>query len=507
MKEILLINPNMMKPPVAPIAIDYLASALQAAGFGVRFLDLPFEQNIEAALRASLKDEPLYVGMTIRNIDDSYFATRDFCLARIKPLVGLIQESTSAPVVIGGVGYSIFPIEALEYLGADYGVHGDGEVAAVCLARALSGRESVASVGGLVWKEGGRYIRNNAAPMGLAAYDLSSRETVENLRYLREGGMVGFETKRGCPCSCSYCADPLAKGSTCRLRPPAQVAQELAGLAARGVTHFHTCDSEFNVPRAHAADVCRALISAGLEGKLRWYAYLNPAYFDKELAGLMRRAGCAGINFGTDHCNPSLLKSLGRKHTADAVREAALLCRRNDMASMFDLLLGSPGETPETLCEAIAFMKGTEASCVGASLGLRLYPGTRLADSLLASGIQDTPAFHGSDGHVTGLLQPTYYLSPLLGDDPYGLLSELVKDDERFFVASPARENNDYNYNNNSVLSEAIRGGERGAFWDILRRMKNRDVTEKASNSGDTTASRGSQGDHAPENRNVVKEN
>jgi hypothetical protein len=143
------------------------------------------------------------------------------------------------------------------------------------------------------------------------------------------------------------------------------------------------------------------------------------------------------------------------------------------MASMFDLLLGSPGETPETLLQAIEFMKRTEASCVGASLGIRLYPGTPLADSLLAAGIQDTSAFHASDSGVTGLLQPAYYLSPLLGDDPYGLLLELVKGDERFFVASPAREDNDYNYNNNSVLSEAIRNGQRGAFWDILRRIKN----------------------------------
>ena len=27
-----------------------------------------------------------------------------------------------------------------------------------------------------------------------------------------------------------------------------------------------------------------------------------------------------------------------------------------------------------------------------------------------------------------------------------------------------------YNYNDNSILSQAIQNGERGAYWDILRR-------------------------------------
>jgi hypothetical protein len=31
--KVLLVNPNQMKPPVAPLALDYLASALKKNGF------------------------------------------------------------------------------------------------------------------------------------------------------------------------------------------------------------------------------------------------------------------------------------------------------------------------------------------------------------------------------------------------------------------------------------------------------------------------------------------
>ncbi len=491
MEEILLINPNLMKPPVTPVAIDFLASALKAAGYTVRFLDLAFEKDIDYALRRELDRDLLLVGVTIRNVDDSFFATRDFCLSNTKRIVQKIVNATHVPVVLGGVGYSIFPAAAVEYCGADYGIRGDGETAIVRLADALAKNEEPTQIPGVVWKQRGKWLANEPAPIDLSTIDLSDRSTVDNRRYFKQGGMVGFETKRGCNASCSYCADPLAKGVTCRLRPPEQVAREIAILADGGITHFHTCDSEFNVPRLHAAEVCREFIRAGLEKRIRWYAYMTPAYFDDELASLMKRAGCAGIDFCADHCNEAILMVLGRKHTADSLAEAAKLCRKHEIPCMFDLLLGAPGENPDTVREAIEFMKRIDPSCIGASLGIRVYPGTTLAKTL---GLQSTPpplipplsrggerefvgqshlpGIYGLEPDNPNFLRPVYFVSPELGEDPQRLLFDLVKGDARFFVASPDRGESDYNYNDNSVLSEAIRSGERGAFWDILRRIQ-----------------------------------
>ncbi|MBI5116313.1 radical SAM protein [Candidatus Poribacteria bacterium] len=497
-QEILLINPNLMKPPVTPVAIDFLASALKRGGYTVRFLDLAFENNIDLALRRELKRDLLFVGVTIRNVDDSFFATRDFCLMNTKRIILGILNYTHAPIVLGGVGYSIFPAAALEYCGADYGIRGDGEEAIVRLADALAKNEDPTQIPGLVWKRGRKWQVNDPAPVDLSMIDLSDRSTVDNRWYFKQGGMVGFETKRGCNASCSYCADPLAKGAVCRLRPPEQVAREVFALADSGITHFHTCDSEFNMPRRHAADVCREFIHAHPGKRIRWYAYMTPANFDDELASLMKRAGCAGIDFGADHCNEAMLKTLGRKHTANSIAEAARLCRVHKIPCMFDLLLGAPGETPETVREAVEFMKRIDPSCVGASLGMRLYPGTALARAL---GLQNPPsesippfAKGGTGGFTAGtaesvaqsnlrgihglspdnhdFLRPVFFVSPQLGENPESLLFDLVKGDERFFVASPERGESDYNYNDNSVLSEAIRAGERGAFWDILRRLK-----------------------------------
>lgn len=463
-----------MKPPVTPVAIDFLSSMLRAGGFAVRFLDLAFERDLDAALEREIgMGRPLFVGVTVRNIDDSFFATSDFCLSKIGPIIRKIKALTDAPVVLGGVGYSLFPTAALEYCGGDYGVRGDGEIAIVRLAEYFSGKGSLSDVPGLISRCNGEYRQNDPEPANLTVLRLGDRDTVDNVRYQREGGMVGFETKRGCSSSCSYCADIPAKGRKSRLRPPEQVAQEIASLADRGIEYFQTCDSEFNIPYRHAVSVCREFIRAGLGERIRWYAYMAPRYFDEKLASLMKRAGCVGINFGADHTNPRILQILGRKHTAGMIEEAAELCRERDIACMFDLLLGAPGETPDTLSEVIEFMKRIDPSCVGPTLGVRLYPGTALAGLLRPQILSNAPGIHGACRE--DLLRPVYYLSPELGDAPHRLLEDIIGKDGRFFTASPERGEGNFNYNDNSALSEAIRSGERGTFWDILRRLKNKE--------------------------------
>lgn len=469
--DILLININQMKPPVTPVAIDFLASMLKAEGYLVNFLDLAFETDIDSALENAIDRDFLFVGMTVRNIDDSFFATQDFSLAKLKPIIKKIRSLTLAPVVLGGVGYSVFSVAALDYCAADMGIRGDGEAAIVQLANALGNRGSFSDIPGLVSKSNGQYTKNAPVPCDLSTIDLSDRSTVDNLRYFNEGGMVGFETKRGCAASCSYCADVLAKGSISRQRDPNQVARELKMLADKGIDHFQTCDSEFNLPHEHALEVCRAFIRAGLGERVRWYAYMTPTGFDEELALLMKRSGCVGINFGADHCNPTILKVLGRVHTAESIEAAASLCRKHGITCMFDLLLGAPGETPETLREVIDFMKRIDPSCVGAGLGVRLYPGASLS-RFLADRIQENgPGIHGAASDNASLLRPVYFLSPDIGEDAHQLLVDLVGNDERFFVASPDGGDGDFNYRDNSALCEAIQAGERGTFWDILRRL------------------------------------
>ncbi|MDZ4247025.1 MAG: B12-binding domain-containing radical SAM protein, partial [Dehalococcoidia bacterium] len=77
-------------------------------------------------------------------------------------------------------------------------------------------------------------------------------------------------------------------------------------------------------------------------------------------------------------------------------------------------------------------------------------------------------------GRVTGnqsLLFPIFYLSSKLGMDVDDYLADLIDRDERFFFGTHEAGDANYNYNDNSILVNAIKNGYRGAYWDILRRL------------------------------------
>jgi radical SAM superfamily enzyme YgiQ (UPF0313 family) len=298
---------------------------------------------------------------------------------------------------------------------------------------------------------------------------------VDNATYFRWGGQIGVETKRGCPRQCSYCPDPVVKGRLSRLRSPVDVADEMQALVRRGIDVFHICDAEFNLPPRHALEVCDELIRRGLGDRARWYAYVTVTPFSEELASRMRRAGCVGINFTGDSTNPQMLATYRHPHRREDIALAVRRCRTYGIAVMLDLLLGGPGETPETVAESIAALKQIDPDCAGAALGLRILPGTPLQSAVAAEGPpENNPNVRKRYPGNIDLLQPTYYLAAALGDRPAALVRELIDDDPRFFppqdeVADPTPAAGDHNYNDNRQLLEAIAAGARGAYWDLLR--------------------------------------
>ena len=471
-RKILLVNPNTMKPPVAPVGLDYLHSKLHHAGFEVNLLDLGLSDDADKGIEHVADDDYPFIGVSLRNVDDSYFASQDFCLRKSRQIIDKIRDFSSCPIVLGGVGFSIFAVQVMQYCGADFGIYGDGEFPLYLLAKALQGRTDFASIPGVLYRDKDNY-KSNAAYFGdFDNLSLAQRDLVDNALYFNKGAMLGFETKRGCDRRCIYCADPIAKGRRIRLRDPKDIAMELQGLLRRGITHFHTADSEFNVPEGHANALCQAIIDRRLGNRIQWYAYCVPVPFSEELANLMRRAGCVGIDFTVDSGNDNQLQRLGHIHRVNDIIGLTRLCQRYGFSFMFDLLLGGPGETRETVKETLELMKTLEPPRVGISLGVRLYPDTPLGKMVKKQGItRNNPHLRGAIDNNSNMLKPIFYLSHELGDDIEPCIAESIKGDSRFFFVSKEQTAQNYNYNDNSELMEAIRNGYRGAFWDILRRL------------------------------------
>ncbi len=471
----MLVNTNRMKPVIAPLGLDYLADTLRETGHEPYLLDLCLAEFGSNEIRRKIDQfSPDLVGVTIRNTDDCYFTGQSFFLPEIKKIVRLLQAISGVPVVLGGVGFSTAPSAILEYCQADLGVAGEGELALPCLLAALERGDRLTRVPNLVYRSNGSVIRNPMVDVDLARLPIRRRTFVDNPYYFRRGGQAGFETKRGCAMKCLYCADPLAKGRSIRLLPPQRVIEELTAIMGQGIDHLHTCDSEFNLPQQHAQQVCKAMIAGGMGDKVRWYAYCAPTPFDEESATLMKRAGCAGINFGVDSACDSILRNLGRHFTASDLHLSSQLCRRHQIPFMYDLLMGGPGETYGTIRETIDFVRRLEPDCVGISMGLRVYPETPLAHLIQSHGkMEENPELLGETRDNSEFMRPVFYISPELGEDFIDYVHDLVAGDRRFFLPGKAagESNCDYNYDGNDPLVQAIGRGARGAYWDILRQL------------------------------------
>ena len=129
-RPFVLINTNVTRPPVSPVGLEYVAETLEQAGIPIIIIDLAFEENWRSAIVRLLKDnEPLALGLTVRNIDDSSYISKRSFLPWISEVVDETRKHTAAPVILGGIGFSIMPTAILEAVHADMGIYGDGEEA------------------------------------------------------------------------------------------------------------------------------------------------------------------------------------------------------------------------------------------------------------------------------------------------------------------------------------------------------------------------------------------
>ncbi|HEY3447732.1 MAG TPA: radical SAM protein [Myxococcales bacterium] len=400
--RVLLVSANTerINMVTVPLGLGLVAAATRSAGHEVQFLDLLGKTDPPAAVQqAVLAFRPDVVGISVRNIDDQCAQAPRFLLEPARAVVQACKAASQAPVVVGGAGFSLFPREALAYLGADFGVAGDGEQAFPALLDHLSrGAGARPDLPG-VWSR-------DAAPSVARAHEVDLATCAgwdEVLDIVARGPdlWVPVQGRRGCPNDCSYCSTSLVQGRRIRCRPPADVAATVQRLADDGVRHVYFVDNSFNIPEAWALELCERLKK--VEPKIEWRAILYPERVRPELVDAMAAAGCVEVSLGFESGIDSILKSMNKRFTTRDVRETSEFLRSRGIRRMGFLLFGGPGETRETVEQSLAFARELKLDGLRTTVGIRIYPGTALARTALAEGLIASE---------DDLLQPKFYLAP-----------------------------------------------------------------------------------------------
>ncbi len=450
--DILLISANReMNPyPVFPIGLAYLAGPLTKAGHRLKVVDLCFADDPETEVRKVLAEfDPDTVVVSIRNIDNVTYPSSRSYFTEIKAVIGLCRDR--APIILGGSGFSLMPVELLSLLGGDYGVVGEGEEVLVDLVSRLARGDSPASLPGVLTPADTSY----EAVRAIEHIGTPDRSLFQVERYCREGGMANLQTKRGCPFACIYCTYPIIEGSRLRLRPVDDIIAEIRALVdLHGVDYIYFVDDIFNYPPEFAERLCRAMVASGVA--VNWSAFINPRFITPRLVRIMVEAGCDAFEFGTDSGSPSMLKNLGKSFAVEDIRAASLLCGEHGVDFAHYILFGGPGETEATVLESFALMDEVAPTAVIAMTGIRIYPGTPLYRRALDEKVITAE---------TDLLEPVFYISEEVRDKLCALVTGQALQRRNWVV--PGLE-----INMSDALLAAIRHFPvRGPLWKLMKRL------------------------------------
>jgi radical SAM superfamily enzyme YgiQ (UPF0313 family) len=395
--KVLLISANTLRIPypVYPLGLDYVAGSLDSR-CQTKIVDLNDYANPEG-LDAMIREfSPDFAGVSIRNIDNTDVINCKGFLPEYQNLIRRIRKNSKARIILGGSGFTIFPVEFMQALDVDYGIVGEGERLPLLL-EALEKNADVKQIPGVLTKEKTDIVYE---PWDGAIKRHFDTAVTHTKFYLSYGGMLNLQTKRGCPFHCSYCTYPHIEGARMRLFPPREVAKSARELQEAGAKYIFITDSAFNASYDHSRQVAEAFIEAGVS--IPWGGFFAPTVPPADYFKLMKDAGLTHVEFGTESLSDMVLTNLRKPFSSRDVFAAHKEALDAGLHVAHYLLLGGPGENKQTLLETLTGLDNLERAVVFFFCGIRVYPHTALYDVAL------------SEGQITAeqnILEPVFYRS------------------------------------------------------------------------------------------------
>ena len=446
--KVVLISINRLREPypVYPLSTAYLKPYVEEhiPECSVEILDLNLLSDDELMDRLRVIN-PHFICVSIRNVDGANSLDRRAFFGGYKSIIDRIKSCSDSPLIIGGAGFSIFPQQFVDELGADYGIEGEGEDALCELLRALIGGKPTDSIQRLTHKGGCRSNICRYIDSPQAQYDPQLVEF-----YWKQSGMLNIQTKRGCPYNCVYCTYPQIDGRKVRTMDVESVVETIAKAKRDfGANYWFFTDSVFNIDNNFNDRLCNALVERDLD--ISWGAYFSPSNITEEQMALYKRSGLTHIEFGTESFCDQTLSAYGKKFTFDDVVRVSNLALKHNVYYSHFLILAGYGESSEQLHTTINNSRHLHHTVIFPYVGMRIYPGTELYRCSLDEGLID---------ESTDMLIPQYYIQDDFDLEQTKILAEATGK-AWIFPDSPQNE---------MMQMLKIKRNKKGPLWEYLRK-------------------------------------
>jgi len=373
-----------------PLGLLYIASALKSAGHAVSLLNCHTNKRSRIELPAEFSYLAEYMGLPspcafpfagythygmswqeiekrIRQFDaDLYLVSSMFttyCEETIRIFDIIKKHHARAVIAAGGHHASLHPGHLLEN-GADYVIHGEGEVPSVMLARMVNGGGAAESVPNLYWmKNGALQSSGKKITPDIDALEVPCRELLGRASMRGRGKtFLTMTASRGCPNRCGFCTSRIVWGDGYRKRDCGNVIAEISSCVrnySADIINFE--DDNLFPSRERALDLLEALIKE--REKHPFYPEftamngISIEKLDEEIIGMMKRAGFRELDISLVSSSARTQKNENRPFDSDHFMNIARCAVSAGFNVRGYFILGLPGQSAAEADETISFMK------------------------------------------------------------------------------------------------------------------------------------------------------
>ncbi len=232
-------------------------------------------------------------------------------------------------IVAGGPHATLFP-KVVEGWGADCVVVGEGEEVIIPIAQTKH-----------------KGIIKADRIKGLDGLPFADRSDAARYTYALDGRMATtMMSTRGCPYSCAFCCGALW-GHLVTTRSAENVLAEAKQLRELGYGAIMFYDDTFTIDHERVKDIGKGLCKMGLA----WRCFIRANTVDEELIKVMAENGCEEVGLGVETGSQRILDIIDKRTTTLQNMRAINLCRKHGISVKVFIIVGLPGETPETVEE------------------------------------------------------------------------------------------------------------------------------------------------------------
>lgn len=346
-----------------PLGLGYIASFVRQNGYEVRLSDPEAEGiSINDLYDQLEKYEPDLIGVS--SVSANY--------PNVLVIVDEIRKrGIKAKILYGGVHVSAIPEKVMsDSPGVDIAVIGEGEHAVLEILRNMgNGEPKLSEINGICYRENGEILRTKRRKfhVNVDQFPYPARDLVDISNYRLHAHFdrglksATILTSRGCPSSCTFCANLLTMGRRFRPHSVDYIIGEIKHLINEyGIRHFHFVDDLFMADMKRAREISERIIEEKLN--IKWFIFGRVDNMDWETLQIMKKAGCFYIVFGIESGNVEILKKMGKNTTLEQCKQAVDMCNKVGIHVFNCFIIGNEGETHETIQDTINFSRELKAS-------------------------------------------------------------------------------------------------------------------------------------------------